>query len=319
MPGEAVLGLLVDPSGGVQAVADNVSSVTSSSEVLTRFVNLYASAPTAGVWQLELYWEQPGAGQLTSIGFNGSVRFDQVAAKTSLPDDASVTIPKAGHAYTVTITNHGVAPMQLTPDARRTGSVSVSLAGASPASQHLVGAANVYLVPTETTSLTFAQLGSVPATFQAQSELGDPLVAPGVAAPYVTGGVSGKASSVTYAPPTLVTPGPWELAATGIGPYSSTLTSGSVTMSAHAHTAPFDASFHSSYPDAVAQLTKNANATVKLLTVAPGKSATLTLTIDPTAATGTVVEGTLYVDGWSLASEFPNPLAAIPYQYTVGS
>ena len=56
----------------------------------------------------------------------------------------------------------------------------------------------------------------------------------------------------------------------------------------------------------------------------PGQTATINVTITPSAASGTVVSGDLYVDDF--LSDVPpygqqggDELAALPYEYTVGS
>ena len=59
------------------------------------------------------------------------------------------------------------------------------------------------------------------------------------------------------------------------------------------------------------------------LVIAPGGTATIEVTITPSAAAGTVVKGTLYVD--DLLAAIPplsqlsgDELAALPYEYKVG-
>ena len=54
------------------------------------------------------------------------------------------------------------------------------------------------------------------------------------------------------------------------------------------------------------------------VTVKPGKTGTLKLTITPSGHRGDVVHGTLYVDTFSSFLFFGNELLAIPYEYTVG-
>jgi hypothetical protein len=78
----------------------------------------------------------------------------------------------------------------------------------------------------------------------------------------------------------------------------------------------------------------DADATVSVVTVQPGQSAVIPVTITPSAATGQVVSGTLYVDelGEVLSSsanalnyqpgqayfQAGTQVAALPYQYRVG-
>jgi hypothetical protein len=62
---------------------------------------------------------------------------------------------------------------------------------------------------------------------------------------------------------------------------------------------------------------------VSPIVIAPGASVTINVTITPSAASGTVVKGTLYVDD-VLAAIPPysqlsgDELGALPYEYTVG-
>ena len=49
-----------------------------------------------------------------------------------------------------------------------------------------------------------------------------------------------------------------------------------------------------------------------------GGTATIPVTITPTAAPGTVVHGTLYVDTWNNLIGQGSELAGIPYSYTAG-
>lgn len=49
-----------------------------------------------------------------------------------------------------------------------------------------------------------------------------------------------------------------------------------------------------------------------------GGTATIPLTIKPTAAAGTVVKGTVYVDTWNNFAGQGSELAGIPYSYTAG-
>ena len=68
----------------------------------------------------------------------------------------------------------------------------------------------------------------------------------------------------------------------------------------------------------------NPAASFSPVTINPGQSATIDVTITPNAAAGTVVSGDLYVDDF--ASGVPpygqltgDELVALPYEYTVGS
>ena len=62
----------------------------------------------------------------------------------------------------------------------------------------------------------------------------------------------------------------------------------------------------------------NPNATYSPLTLNPGQSGTITLTITPNAPKGTVIHGFIGVDTLNLATASGDELVNIPYTYTVG-
>lgn len=54
------------------------------------------------------------------------------------------------------------------------------------------------------------------------------------------------------------------------------------------------------------------------LTLAPGQSGTITVTITPNAPKGTVVSGFIAVDTFNQATSSGDEIINIPYTYTVG-
>jgi Subtilase family len=327
VPAVQLIGMLEDPSGDVVAYDTNFT-ITRAGQVATRFLNLYKADPAAGTWQLLLDWVQPGTGLRTATSFTGAVTFNLVSVSANLPDAASVQVPQAGASFTVQVHNTGVAPMVLSPDARLATTVPITLSDAMgvAATQPLVGASNMYFVPTETTSLAVQVGATVPATFDASFAPGDPDLSPLVAAPYTTESWTPSAASLTYAPPDGISAGIWNVVQAGIGPYPTTGEhSGTETTQATAVTRAFDPAVSSSVPDTVKALTLGTKFDPDL--VAAGASDTITITITPTASVGTTVSGTLYVNGFTegsaltntiqLTSMFTNELDAIPYEYTV--
>ena len=109
-----------------------------------------------------------------------------------------------------------------------------------------------------------------------------------------------------------------------IGPYAVAPTPEPATASASVVTAPFDPAVTSSTGD-LWLLGLDANSPLATVTVAPGQTATIPVTITPTGGQR-VVSGTLYVDDFSnIANQYgflsqPNgsEVAALPYKYTVG-
>jgi hypothetical protein len=317
--GQLLEAYLLDPSGDTQAVSSNVEV----GDLNARYADLYVADPAAGDWLLVLDWSQPGAGVRTSVPFVCSVAFDEVSVSGDLPDAAATVVPSKGATYTLTVANKGVAPMVLTPDARLPGTTTLQVKQflGVAATQVLPRAFGDFLLPTDVSSVEFATVSTVPATLQAQFYSGDPVLSPTLDAPFVTGSLSADSASATYTPPTGVPEGLWQLVPAEIGPFPATgERAGFVTMAAHVVMAPFDPAVSSTVPDGVkAWFTARRGARFTPMLVDPGKTGTLRVTFAPSGAPGTVVTGTLFLDGLDLGDFAASPLTAIPYEYTVGS
>ena len=99
------------------------------------------------------------------------------------------------------------------------------------------------------------------------------------------------------------------------GPFTdSTAPKGTAKVTMTATTQPLDPAAQSStgtFWDFTAHYTP--------LSVAAGKTGTMTLTLAPTAPVGTVVHGILYVDSDTrMGSGHGSEITGIPYTYTVG-
>ncbi len=318
--GQLLTGILTDPAGSPQAIDDNATVSAAGALVSTsRFLSLYVADPAPGTWALSLIWWSPGAGTRTSFPFTGSVDLNEVKVSSDLPDSPTTVVPAAGEHAELTVDNKGVAPMRLSPDPRLDSSTTVQVPSyyGESATEHFPDAYDAYAIPTDTSSIEVAQLSSVPATFQALPESGDPLLSPTSDDPYLVGSLTTSSASATFAPPTGVPPGLWDVDSDEIGPYPANgEPSGTAIVSVHATMAPFDAATSSTVADAVEAIFKHGHA-AKLAPrlVAPGATVSIPITIHPTAAAGTVVAGTLFLDGYSPGELFTNTLAAIPYEY----
>ena len=100
------------------------------------------------------------------------------------------------------------------------------------------------------------------------------------------------------------------------GPFTAP-TTGTVNLAAVANTNPFDSAVTSTSGDVWAQ-SVNASAPYSPLTLNPGQTGTITLTITPNAPKGTVVHGFIGVDTLNLATASGDELVNIPYSYKVG-
>jgi hypothetical protein len=330
VPCDQLIGLLVDPSGQIAAYDANYT-LTAGGEVCSPFLNLYKSHPAKGNWSLVLDWAQPGTGTATSVGFTGSVQFNAVSTSNTLPHSSSTLVPVAGATFGVTVHNHGVAPMLLSPDARSAGSTVVALQDlfGYPSTAPMPNAQNYFYVPTESSSYSVSVSGTIPLTFDTGNYVGDPDISPALPAPNVVETQTPTLASIAYTPPTGVSAGLWYVTQAEIGPYAGPEPAGTETTVATATTAPFDAAVTSTVPDTVQKLMVTGGAGINPASVLPGASVTIPITITPTASLGTIVSGTLYVNGFApgtlfglsspaFESLFTSDLAAIPYTYKVG-
>jgi hypothetical protein len=329
LPGDQFISMLVDPFGQVQSYDTNYTIGAGGPEV-TPYLQLYRSNPVPGTWQMVVDWVQPQNGVAVAVPFTGAVRFNLVSATADLPDSPSATISATtGQSFNLTVHNTGVAPMLLSPDARLPTTVAIPLSDLSglPDTQDLPGAFNFYWVPTETSSINVQVAGSAPVAFDASYLPGDPDLSPEVAAPYTTSSITPTLSQLTFTPPTGVSAGVWATVVSEIGPYSTSAPLAVETTTFTANTLDFDPAVSSPAGDTVQAFTTG-NAAFSPVEAEPGATVTIPIKVKPTAAVGSTVSGTLFVNGatvsalfnFSLAgglSPFSSDLAAIPYKYTV--
>jgi len=163
-----------------------------------------------------------------------------------------------------------------------------------------------WLVPTNTDALVVGAQGTVPITMDVSWAFGDP---------DVLGLSSGNNSVAALAAPE-VAPGVFFGIPEATGPFTSG-TNGTVNLGAVADTNPFDSAVTSTSGDVWAQ-SVDPNATYSPVTLDPGQTGTITLTITPSAPKGTVVRGFIGVDTFNLGTLSGDELVNIPYTYTVG-
>ena len=180
----------------------------------------------------------------------------------------------------------------------------------------------VYLVPTNSTQFQAqaTTTGSTPLLFESQLVGGDPDVASTI----------GTTASLSFTDNPLAT-GEWDVLPVEYGTFGTTGPPGeSVTTSASVVTSPFDPTVSSPTGDLEADSANPATSldSFQPVTVGPGQTATIPVTITPTGASGTKVTGTLYLDDvayfefGSIQDALVNyPQAeqvhALPYQYTI--
>jgi hypothetical protein len=321
-PTDPIGAYLVSPDGDVGGYGQNYFNGTGGLSL-----SAYALNPARGTWTLIVVFAEPVAGDELSQPYSGNIAFNDVTVSAAgLPDSRSVTLA-AGNPVTVpvAITNNGAAPEDFFIDGRLNTTQSLTLVPLAPStdtvSLPMTGNFPTWLLPTEASSMSVTQSSSLPAMFDVSPFAGDPDLpsTASTAAP-----LCADTASVSYAPPGgEVTAGEWSAGPTECGPYGvGGAPAGSATISMVVQAKAFDPAVTSATGD-LWQIAVNPAASFSPVIVNPGQTVTVDVTITPSAAAGTVVSGTLYVD--DLAGSIPpyaetsgDELAAIPYKYTVG-
>ncbi len=313
---------LVSPDGDTLGYGQNTLDGTSGLSLTA-----YTLDPVQGNWTLIVDFAEPVTGNELSNRFTGDVVFNQTRASAAgLPDSASTTLA-AGKPVTVpvTIKNNGDAPEDFFIDPRLNSVDTVTLPAVSPTtdmvSLPMTGYFPTWFVPTETSSVSVTQTASLPAMFDYSPYNGDPDIP---SAQLGSGPLCSTTESSTYAPTGgAVTAGLWEGGPTECGPYAKAAPAATATISMSAVTKAFDTSVSTPQGD-LWQLSTDPSAAFKPITIDPGTSATIKVTITPAGSAGSVVSGHLYVD--DAVSAVPpygqlagDELSAIPYEYTIGS
>ena len=327
-PGNQFGAYLINPQGEAVAYATNmVPGATSSSPPDNQQgAQLHTLNPAPGRWRLAVVFAPVVSGNSLSSPFQVSVNQQAVPASGGgLPNSASKQLA-AGQpqTYQVTVKNTGTAPETFFPDARLPGSTPFTLGAISGATDNLPENDNVpvYLVPTNSTQFQAqaTTTGSTPLLFESQFVGGDPDVASTI----------GTTASLSFTDNPVAT-GEWDVLPVEYGTFGTTgPPSESVTTSASVVTSPFDPAVSSPTGDLESDSANPATSldSFQPITVAPGQTATIPVTITPSGASGTKVTGTLYLDDvayfefGSIQDALVNypqadEVAALPYQYTI--
>jgi hypothetical protein len=335
--GNYVGAFLVSPDGNTLGYGQNYALGTQGST--NRSLAATAVSPAAGRWTLIVAFAEPTPGLTVQDQFSGSVSFT-AGAVVAAPAIPATLKRNATYTLPVTITNNTGATEDFFVDPRLTATGALPLVPVSPSlekSSNTYGlplnqnaALPFYFVPSHSTSLTVRQTSTVPATTEISLATGDPDRA------QLKCTAAGTVGTVGYTPPGgAVATGPWQASPTECGPFPIPAKTGKATDTVTVTTRKFDTQVSAKFaggsvPDLMetalsAAVARAALASPSIIPVelAPGQTATVNVLFKPTAAVGSTVAGTLYLDTEQTAvpPDFQfdaSEVAAIPYSYKVG-
>jgi hypothetical protein len=339
-PNVGIFGVLSGPNGQVYSFQSNTILDDAGNVVNTPSMQLYRRNPTPGRWVLGLNVTNPVSGFELQQRFTATVAFDTVRIRADLPNSRSTVLP-AGQAVDVpvTITNTGVAPLTFFADGRLDRIGDIALAELSGNSTDIPlpvppGITPFWLVPTDANRLTVAASATQPVNLDIFYNSGQP-------ERYSAFQGNGATVRVNASQ---VSPGIWNADVGQHGPFAEPAPPGLVSVAAVARGQLFDPAVTSSTGDIwLAGVDPSAHATIAAriraarqrhtagtrstaadpappgpVTIAPGQSMTITVTITPSAPKNTVVRGHLYIDTFSFITAGGDELIDLPYTYTVG-
>jgi subtilisin family serine protease len=314
-PNYQLVGFLVDPNGEPLDVQSTAQFDANDNLVgFGRTMQFFRGNPAGGLWTFTLLVNGPVDGTHLSEPFTGAVSFGapQIAA-AGIPDSAKQVLP-AGQPVTATIKvkNTGNIRKDFLADARLNRTVPQALLGANVNGQALplsLAAQPNWLVPTHTDALTVLAQATVPITMETSFFSGDPDV----------GGVSFGNAAVSRLTAPEVAPGFFFGLPEPTGPFppGGVGSGASVDLAAIADSNLFDPQVSASTGDVWAQ-SVNPSASYTPLSIGPGGSGTITLTITPSGRKGRVVRGFIAIDTFSLATDSGDEVTEIPYAYRIG-
>ena len=323
-PANTFVADLIDPVTG-EAASTATNDIPASGGAMTNETGaqLHVLQPDPGLWTIAVDFYGQVSGTAISQPFHITLsRIPVPATAAGLPNSAATKLA-AGTPVTVPVkvTNTGAAPEAYFVDGRLNHATQLNLPAVTTSQTTVpISSPNIplYVVPTHTTSVTASATAPAPIYFDFWTAWGDPdLIS--TTGDTATGTLSASA----------VTAGNWGITPFQKGPdgpHGVAPVNANTAMSVT--TAAFDPAVTSSTGDYWLEAV-NAGATVTPVVVNPGQTATIPVTITPSGASGSVVNGTLYVDDLTTAGGAatwneigPNvsqgsDLAAIPYQYKI--
>jgi Subtilase family len=317
---QQMYGFLIDPNGEPVSEKTNLRA----DGTLVGSLQMSTINPQPGRWRVAVAVFGPMSGTSLETPFTGTISLAPAPVSASgLPSSPSAHLA-AGTPVTTTVrfTNRGRADQAYFLDGRLTGRATTPLVvdnadftivnaplGPFPAAR----------VPTESDSLHVAATGDGPFNFEVSpfpADHTEDLSFEGD--PDREAGPVGTSPSVTVSDP-IVAPQTWlALPTIGNGPFGDE-GAGTVHMhfTATAHTRPFDPAVTSATGDPLLAYVSADAPTATPVSVDSGANGSITVTITPAGAKGTVVRGTLFLDAIDPITGSTDEIAALPYAYTI--
>ncbi|MEU6261373.1 S8 family serine peptidase [Streptomyces sp. NPDC047043] len=293
-----------------QILARDIDRTGPKGTTPTRYASLTVDQPAAGRWTLIVAVPGAVSGKEISQRVTGRVRLNAVRATAEgLPDSPARVIGRGSSLkVTVRVPNPGPAGRYYFLDPRLTDSAEIVLPEVDGATTFPLNADTYpsWWVPTHTTALTATVTADTPV---------DASILPWTGSPEILGTPVPDGSVVATSAADQLTAGIWNVGVSSPGPFTDTpAPADTARVTVTATTQPFDPAAQASTGRFWDYGTED-----RSIHVDAGSSGTMTLTLTPTAASGTVVHGILYVDTVS-ASGVANgsEITGIPYTYTVG-
>jgi hypothetical protein len=324
-PGDLLEGVLVDPHDQVQSVGSN-AHVDRSGNVVGQGLGMQLTTanPVPGRWRMVVLVQNPVTGNEISQAFAGLITFDQNhVTTTGLPNSPQKVLP-VGKAVKVNVkvTNTGIAPMnvQLDPRTRNLQTLQLAPQGGSSTVALPGHTAPYYIVPPGTESLTAVAASSLPALVELTPFTGGIDVVGDLAAAQTGSTVS--VATVSEKNDTLSN-GIWFTDVDELGFFGTTgAPPGSSTLTTSARTPGFDSSVTSSTGDPFLSAIDPTADTGTAVTIQPGETKTIKITIVPAGKQGRTVSGLLnVVTPPAVVGNFVTTgdvVVQVPYSYTVG-
>jgi hypothetical protein len=307
-----VIGFLTDPNGEPLDTQATTTLDASGSAVVLDTLQFFRRTPEQGRWTISLSIRGPLDGTHLSSTFTGKIDFDAPNVTPRDVPDSRRTQLAAGVPVTATIRvkNTGNSIKDFFADPRLRDKQLLGLAGGDTTNVALplsLAAQPFWIVPPGSDTFLVLAQGSAPIVMDVSSAFGDP--------DRLAADIGGNTVLATVHAPE-VAPTQWFGLPELKGPFPPNGSHGTVNLIGAVITNPFDSAITSSTGDAWLQ-TVDPSAPFSPLTLAPGQTGTITLTIKPNAPRGTVVRGFIGIDTINVFTVSGDELIQIPYEYTV--